>query len=395
MHKKRIIKVSTILYFISAIILTEPSYFSFIGFIHKYVYSIPVFIIFPILVLITIKNKLINKMLIYILLFYSIIFFSTIINNGDLSTLIISFIKVISFSLLVNIGIHHRKEEFLGILGFIFFIYAAINLIFMIKFPEGTVIDYFWFLGHKNGLIKWLLPGAAFIGLSSLIKKDRLSLFSWIYIIIMIFSIVISGSSTSLISIAIFAIVLLLTIKNINTTKLINPKTSIITNMIFFVSIIIIKLQKYFEYFIVHILKKGLNFTGRDALWDRILVYIQKKPLFGYGITDLSTMQHQLQYTNTSSHNMILDFLYEGGIVCILILISIIILSYRKNKELIKNNEKQFSYLYGIFFSFSIVWMTDTFVNLNMINVFSLLILIYNMDLLCKRREVLNEKYCN
>ena len=382
------IKTYYLYYFFAVLVLTEPTYLSTISVVHKFFYSLFTPIIFVFLCINTIKYKAFNKILLLIILFYFCIFFPTLLYGGQLTALLFYFLKVISFVMLINIGIKNRGIDFIKIVGLIFFLYAIINLITMIIFPKGLysldTIEHSWFLGHKNGLIKWLLPGFAFVSIPELIFKNKLSLKSWIYLFVIASSIIISKSSTSLVALIVLIILLLNTIKDEKIVKHINLNSSILLNFAFFVAIILLHLQNHFYKIIVNVLNKDLSFTGRNFLWDRILLYINQKPIIGHGLTQQSVMLEQMHYSNMSSHNFVLDYWYEGGILCLILFTLIIIITNIKTQRIKINNKKSLYLLYAVFFSFSIVWLTDTFINLNIINILSLIMLAYNFQLLIK-----------
>ncbi len=373
MFKEKRVKIISLFYLFAILILTKPDYLGSINAINN-IYNTLLPITIVAILIFSFKNNSFNKAALLLSLFYLFIMLMTYINDGNITSLISPFFIILSYFLLIGIGLKRDKCRFIKILSIVYFTYNLINFISIIAFPNGLFLldaaEKSWFLGHKNGLIKWLLPGFSFVGTFDLIKYDKFKIISYFYLIIMISSILISSSTTSIISIVVLVVLLFLKFNRNLKLGFINTNSVIISNFAFFIGVIVLRLQKYFES-IFTFLNKTTSFTGRDILWDRILVYIKNNVLFGNGNSNSELMQYRLKYSNTSSHNLLLDYLYEGGIFCIAILICILL---EFEKKLISfKNKNVVSFINIVFFSYSIVWMTETFLGKNMINVFSII----------------------
>lgn len=373
MVKEIKVKPSTIFYFVSILVLTKPDYIGSISSINR-VYNILLPIILLLIFLLAIKNKIFDKIIFYIILFYISIFIPTIIYAGDLYSVFMSFIIVFSYYLLISLGIRKDGLEFLKIISFIYFLYNIVNFLTIVLFPNGLfmleAVEKSWLLGHKNGIIKWILPGFLFISVTDMLASNKFKISSWIYLVIMVISIFMSKSTTSIISILILLLLLFFVLKKDANLNFIKIKSSVVLNIIFFIAIVILRMQNKFIY-IINYFGKTIGFTGRDKLWDRILIYIREKPFFGNGFSNINIMRYRLKYTNVSSHNLMLDYLYEGGIVCLLLFINILY-TFEKKIKLLESRKIQ-RLIYIIFFCFSIIWLTETFLNKNMLNIFAII----------------------
>lgn len=78
--------------------------------------------------------------------------------------------------------------------------------------------------------------------------------------------------------------------------------------------------------------EKDGSFTGRDVIWHRAKEYISLSPIFGYGMEETLAKTMKLVYPHC--HNILLEILYDGGIIgFVLYVIFIINFTPRKNNN--------------------------------------------------------------
>ncbi len=82
-----------------------------------------------------------------------------------------------------------------------------------------------------------------------------------------------------------------------------------------FIGIYFFQIQKLLAPLIVTLLGKDLTLTGRIGLWEMALELIREKPLFGWGNYRQGAILLR-QYYYWYAHNLFLDILLEGGLVC-------------------------------------------------------------------------------
>lgn len=79
------------------------------------------------------------------------------------------------------------------------------------------------------------------------------------------------------------------------------------------VGIVIFKIQKIFSFFIVNILHKSIDLTGREKIWNRVLYWVMQKPIMGYGYETSEILQKKFMLTDGSyfhfahCHNFLLQ----------------------------------------------------------------------------------------
>ena len=137
---------------------------------------------------------------------------------------------------------------------------------------------------------------------------------------------------------------------------------------------VIFRLQNIFSFLIVNILKKDLTFSNRTYIWDYIINYIKSKPIFGYGIQE-SSIRYNISnvYQAYHAHNLILELLYRGGFVLLIIFVYMVYLTVRK----LKNNDNNLSrFFMWSMFVYAIMLLTEFFEPINYIY---LLVIFYNI----------------
>jgi O-antigen ligase len=93
-------------------------------------------------------------------------------------------------------------------------------------------------------------------------------------------------------------------------------------NIVLFFMIVVFRAQEVFSFIIVSLLGKNLSFTGRTEIWDLCFIMIKNSFLFGYGFS----YERGLVYwrdTYTFGHNLILEILLLGGVLSLLLFLTV------------------------------------------------------------------------
>lgn len=83
--------------------------------------------------------------------------------------------------------------------------------------------------------------------------------------------------------------------------------------------------------FIVNTLHKGLTLGGRTKIWERCLIYIKEQPLIGFGYETRSVTLSKIIFNH--AHNIMLEILYRGGIIGMVLFIILMIVMGQKVKK--------------------------------------------------------------
>lgn len=330
----------------------------------KDLYNILLITDYLIIVFMYVSNKDYKNLLfiVYFIFFGITIVFSTLINNGEAFEYLKQFLNFLMIILFFNINIKKYKEKFLKAMSTYFIFINVINLITIIKYPEGMYINSAnawanWFLGYKNGFILYLIPAIMSSYLYDKITKNKITIRTIIAIIISIITLFLVDSSTSTVGFFILLCFFIFS-KKIKNIKMINLKNCIIIYLILFFAIIIFRVQEIFSYLIVDILDRNLDFTNRTYIWDTAIKYIKDGFLIGYGYESSTLRTIKFSYLQAiTCHNQLLDILYQGGIIG-LTFISLMLIAL--NKKIKKYNNKEIKVvIIGCLLSYFMMMLTE------------------------------------
>lgn len=365
-HEHRQKKISTYSWPLFMCLLAPfvmPEYFtqfSFVVTLYKYSRYVSIFIILALIFLARRMPKECIKDIIPFILYESAIIGSTYLNNGLISVAWSRAFTVLAIVLIFDWGIRVSPEKFLKGSLILFEILTYLNFIFLILHPEGLYnIGYgntYHLLGHRNVMIRYLLPGICIALLHSCYHYQRITLRCWVLIAASYLSVIWVWSASSLTTMTVI-IVLLILVASKHYPSWLNYDTFFASSIIIFISIVILRLQYFFSYLIVDILHKSTNFTGRTVFWDFTLQLIAKKPLTGYGLQSIDDVISAISFN--APHNFYLEMLLQGGlfqIACMLLIILIVGHRFRK-----KRANLLVSIFSIIFFGYFILWNFEPF----------------------------------
>jgi len=333
------------------------------------------------------KETYISNIIIHIIIYLLILNFSTIINKASLIDCLYLSFKILTLSLVVEYGIKFHKKIFIKTTANYLKMLVIINFISILFNPSGMYIDNIgyhqnWLLGYKNIHILFIIPAIMFDFIYSYYYENKLNIKNYIFLIISYISIILVDSSTSLIGLTIILIFVILN-KIFIKLKILNIKTYFATTIIAFFSLIIFRIQNYFQYFIVNILHRNINFTNRTYIWDYVISFIKNKPLLGYGVENSFVRYNKtLYYQSFHAHNQILEIIYKSGFIGLISFIIIIIMSIR---QLYENKDNIISKMLSIIlFSYFVMMLTEVYSYEYFIFI---LVVCYNIKNLVKESE--------
>lgn len=368
----------------------KPTCFTVISPLINNIFNIFQIFNFFIILLLVIKNKKISKLNMFIILFLMIHIISTLLNNGNIHDTLVMDIKILSLSLLIDLELRENPKDFLTSFEFLLYTLVVLNMITVFLYPNGMYISPVsgyqrnWFLGFKNIHILYILPTLLISIINSYINKNKISIRTWILLLISIISLIKVWSATGIVAIILVTIIMLFI--NIIKKIKINFKSFIIGYIILFFSVIVFRLQNMFRYLIINILEKDLTFTGRTYIWDYVLEFIKEKPILGYG-KEYSVIRYAKGYNYHSyhAHNIFLEIIYQTGF-CGLIVMSIIIsLIIKKLKEF--STELITKSIFMFLIIYFVIMLMEAY---DFENFFFLFPIAYNIEhiIKCKQKEV-------
>lgn len=389
--------VNVIIYFILLLPFFKPSYIG--SEIPKLstIYNIMQILAMTVIVCLYLKRRKCSKFFMGVCVFEAILLFSTIVSGQEIIETIFDIVRTLSVCMILEYGITKDCKSLFRALLFIFEILLCINLFTILAFPKGMYIQYLttnrnnWFLGNDNQHIKYILIGCCISLIYSIQFHNKILIRTIVLCAISAITVAIRLSATGVIGSIVF-IVLLLYIFLLRNKARISAKFLSIVYIVLFLGIVIFRLQNLFAFIIVDILHKDITFTGRTHIWDFTFEYIKQKLLLGCGVE--STQTRLIKYADThvigavNSHNQILETIYQGGIILLLVFVYIISLSIKK----LEKNKKNIctKILICTTFALFVAMLTEVF---NMQIIFILLLLGYHVDKIIK--ETKGEKNWN
>ncbi len=202
-------------------------------------------------------------------------------------------------------------------LGIIVILCSWLNICSMLKLPNS--LNAIYFIGGKNALSMFLLPGVFFIILKNLEKNEKVNWKTFLQIIICLISVLIGLSGTGIVTTIIATVLMLINIKYTP------PKWIYMAIIVLFYIALLLMSEKFFGtdawFNFTESLGKDSTLTSRDVIWRIAKEIISENPIFGSGrgreiayMNSLGT--YQIVY---EAHNLVLEILIEGGVVALTI----------------------------------------------------------------------------
>lgn len=241
--------------------------------------------------------------------------------------------------------LEYSEKKTLKLLTYYYSLLAIMNLVLIIRFPDGIVetpsVNAMNLMGDKNKMVFTLICG---LGISlyyaqkfSPIKTAKK--YSVLFIIIFTSSLVKTWAATGIV-----ATLLMLLMFYFDNHVEVAKKIFTIRNIVVVVGIAfyLVVFTKFFQQgifaeFMVNVLHKNANFSSRTTLWTQAIAKIWSSPIWGYGygtdsVYDFSFSGAQGILSGFSCHNGFLRILLEGGIVLLLLYMNIYLTLYKSIK---------------------------------------------------------------
>ena len=360
MKVNRIIKFY---YFILFFFLNKPDFFSYLGGFSS-IYNLCFIVCFAITlfnIIIYIKQKgKISKLLILVMMvvlypFIISIFQGVQINNAIMFPLM----QTLGVAFLLEVGIHTKFEQCLSALALLLSIYIYINFLSIILFPNGLYsADFYsgnyWFLGYKNVMIRFLLPGLCINFIDCIYRKGRYTISVYALCLVSIVSLLIVDNKTGIVGLVIIILVAILFAKQ-QLPRFLNLRNGLILIGIISILLGTTSVLNEFSPFLSS-MGESISVMSRQAVWVRAIQMFVKNPLFGYGLRSGDQYRVLINLSTgwgyfSHPHNYILYSLIQGGGIGMAF---IILLFIRVSKGYIQNQKnygcKMLIFMYLSFF---------------------------------------------
>lgn len=357
------IRKASILYILFFAAFIRPEYLVRIQWISVFYHYYRVLVVGGVFFFFFMKRKHPTKYTFMWIIFEIWILVITLVRGGNISFAINQALTICAIALFWQM----YADDMYGICKALYYLLAVliiINFVTLLIFPNGMYVTGVtntasenWFLGFKNKHVVYFLP---FVGLNFLLGK--IEGFNWkklLLIVVVVFSSLYANSSTTIVCLSIMLLIGFVPFIREH-YKVFNMYTYFGVSILMFIMIPVLRLQYLFSYFIVTVLKKSIDLTYRTDLWDRAFSEIREHLLTGWGEQSVE-IKHALYNSQSilSAHNQILEYIYIGGIILLVIYIIINLMLCTKLHRLDKSELVQIAS--GIYFALQIGLVVEVY----------------------------------
>ena len=322
------------LYFMGYVLLIlphiNPAYFDLIPFLNALFNVARLASFYFIVIRLFIIRHRISGVTLLILCIETYILFVTMLRQGEVYLHLVNMFSLLSVVFLYE-TVEDKPEIFLSALLFCFETAVYINFLTVLLYPDGMydsratqlfISHRNYFLGYYNNLDKYFIPALVTAWLYAEVTGKRLRTFIMMAIVCVSTLLLWSGGGILTVFVMIFAYIS----SNYVEIPLLKYKICWFIHPAFFVSIILLQMELNFKWLIDGVLHKWRSLISRIDLWNKMILLISDEPIFGHGI--LSALNREREsgfYFAMHAHNMLLEILYQGGLVYLLLFTALVI----------------------------------------------------------------------
>lgn len=245
--------------------------------------------------------------------------------------LIISNLKIVFMLCAIEYLLKRTPDSTINIMFFILITFVLIDFASIVLFPNGlyqteqiwnewsSSQEGHWIYGNKNNRIYWYVLLSIITWLRYIFNnksKVMVLITSGISIVAMM---LVKSSTATIVAILVSVGVFYLTYKK--QTNLNMNSYGILVIYVCITVLILLGSTSLLKPFVEGVLHKDMTFTGRSTAWERVLLLIASKPVFGWGVIDSETATGLLKsIAFVNPHNQLLNCLWQGGIILVFIL---------------------------------------------------------------------------
>ena len=245
--------------------------------------------------------------------------------------LIISNLKIVFMLCAIEYLLKRTPDSTINIMFFILITFVLIDFASIVLFPNGlyqteqiwnewsSSQEAHWIYGNKNNRIYWYVLLSIITWLRYIFNnksKVMVLITSGISIVAMM---LVKSSTATIVAILVSVGVFYLTYKKQTNLNMNSYGILVIYGCI--TVLILLGSTSLLKPFVEGVLHKDMTFTGRSTAWERVLLLIASKPVFGWGVIDSETATRLLKsIAFVNPHNQLLNCLWQGGIILVFIL---------------------------------------------------------------------------
>ena len=287
-------------------------------------------ILVVLLILIRVRMLRISKAFLFLMLFVLSILFATFFNGGAMMSAVMSMSDTLFILLFLEVFAYRNKSKLLLIFDtwkWLMLLLIVADFYSIVRYPNGLYVNEFreiqWFLGYKTQRMMYMLPASFFFSFSSLQKKEKIDLVSFLIVILCIVDLYFCKASSAIGTMVICFLGMLYVNRFVKqpTAGKKKRKTlpSIIDYRVFIPAIILFTFLVTFVRMdrIIALISgsfgKSLTLSNRTAIWETLTSMLIRKPLFGMGF--LTSEQYLAIGSYTNAHCTLMTIFVDGGLL--------------------------------------------------------------------------------
>ncbi|MBQ6502924.1 MAG: O-antigen ligase family protein [Flexilinea sp.] len=253
-------------------------------------------------------------------------FINTVIQNGISKRITINTISMLIGCLIIDCYAKKYARQLIHALLIMYELLIYSNFITMLLFPKGLYATEWqwenWLLGFRNTFTFTFVPALAI----SMIWKhySRRSFRFFLLLSVCVISSFLGHSATCLVTILVMTGLYLTGFYRV---KIITAGNVTSVFLVSFFAVVIFRVLDYAEPFLKQLGRKT-TLSGRTFIWDRTISAIGARSIIGYGQQDVELRVALVPqaYGATHAHNFVLEHLYSGGVIQLLIVIIFLVM---------------------------------------------------------------------
>lgn len=337
------------------------------------IFRIWFFLALAVVLLIVLRESIrVEPWLFLLITSYVLVCLGSLVSPGEhnYSGLINMTVRVLGFAFLAAAALQIDQASFMRAISLVGIAYITINAasIFLFKSAGGmyhpsadsafqTFSPNYYFFGYDTITMYSILPLLCGIGLDEINRKGRLGLWTGYAWIISFSSNCYAGTATSIVVLLVLPILFLVFSRR--PAVGVTVRAAIVFLVLAVISIIVFKVYMAFGWIIQDVLGKDLTLTGRVSIWDAAIKEIIDSNLMGLGyFTDAYSYQ---VLGHSHAHNIILELLFEGGLLCLISYLLAILFAGRGGSY--KEDGLSWSFLISVLYSYFILCLFDFYID--------------------------------
>ena len=203
--------------------------------------------------------------------------------------------------------------KYLSIISRIYIILHFYTIIVDHPVLAESVVSYDkYFLGSDNYSAFILIPLSGFILSNKLINNQKIKIWDYFFFFIGFLCLLIPKSWAGIFAYGIFMFLFIFR-KSLFLKRIVTVRNVFLCIILLLILVICFNFQTHFEQIFNAFGKVGMN--SREIIWPKAIDAISQRPLLGYGVLTDNQVSSYILYGTTHTHNIVLEFLMDSGIV--------------------------------------------------------------------------------